>query len=347
MRAAHGVIAETGQGARSGWGRQVLTFIRVVIALSGLIACGAALAQGYPNKPIRIVVPYAAGGGTDQLARLVGQQLSERLQQPVIIDNRPGASTFIGAEAVARAPADGYTLLTSAASTFSINASLYPKLPYDPVTDFSPISLLGRFPLMLVVTRDHPAHSLAEFVRMASVRPGSIDYASAGIGSTHHLAMELFMQRTGIQLTHVPYKGAGPALQDLLSARVPGMFLDVAVARESLRAGSIRALGVASAERFSDFPEVPTIAESGYAGFEASAWNGIVAPRATPTAIITRLNQVIGDALRSESLRTKMLAAGIDPAPTSPQAFAAYIQTETDKWGAVVHQGHITVEQPK
>jgi tripartite-type tricarboxylate transporter receptor subunit TctC len=318
----------------------------MVLALCALLP-GLAQPQSYPSRPVRIVVPYAPGGGTDFMARLVAQELSTLLGQPVIIDNKPGASTFIGAEAVARSAPDGYTLLISAASTFSINKELYKKLPYDPVADFSPITLLGHFPLILVVSKDFPAKDVKSFVDLAKSKPAGVDFASAGKGSTHHLAMEAFMQRAGLRMEHIPYKGAGPALQDLLAGRVPTMFLDIAVAREPLKAGQIRALGIATAARFPELPEIPTLNESGYPGFEASAWNGIVAPKGTPAAIIDRLNQEIGKALHSPQMLARLHGAGIEAAHTTPAEFAAYIAAETEKWGQVIRRGNVTVEDAK
>ncbi len=317
----------------------------VVSAIIAVLFPSVAFAQDYPSRPIKIVVPYATGGGTDFLARLLAPELSERLRQPVLIENRPGASTFIGAELVARAAPDGYTLLTSAASTFAINRSLYKKLPYDPA-EFAPIALLGQFPLILVVSKDYAARTVQEFVAGAKAKADGVDFASAGTGSTHHLAMEAFMQRTGVKMVHVPYKGAGPALQDIIAGRVPSMLLDIAVAREPIRSGLIRGLGVATARRLEDLPDLPTIAEGGYPGFEVSAWNGMVAPRGTPPAIIDRINQELGRALNSPALRPKLRAAGIEPAHNTPTEFAAYIKAETERWAEVVRRGNVTVDQP-
>jgi tripartite-type tricarboxylate transporter receptor subunit TctC len=328
----------------STWGAGALA----ALAMTALASVSAqAQAPAYPSKPIKIIVPYAAGGGVDLLSRLLSQDLSERLQTPVVIDNRPGASTFIGAEMLARSAPDGYTLMNSAASTFAINQALYNKLPYDPANDFAPVSLLGRFPLMLVVAKDYPAKSVKELVDMAKAKPRSLDFASAGIGSTHHLAMELFLQRAGIEGVHVPYKGAGPALQDLIGGRVPAMFLDVTVAREPLKGGLIRALAIATPARVSDLPDVPTISESGYPGFEASAWNGVVAPKGTPPEIIDKLNTAFGEALKSPATVSKLNAAGIEPAHDTPAEFGAYIKSEQEKWGTVIRNAKITVDQPQ
>lgn len=304
------------------------------------------VAQDYPNKPVKIVVPYAAGGGVDLLSRILGQELSDRMKTPFVIDNKPGASTFIGAELTARSAPDGYTLMNSAASTFAINQALYKQLPYNP-SDFTPVALLGHFPLLLVVKKDHPARSVQDFIAMYKAKPKSLDYASAGIGSTHHLAMELFLQRTGIDAVHVPYKGAGPAVQDLIAGHVPAMFQDIAVAREPVKAGLIRALGVATTKRISALPDVPTISESGVAGFEASAWNGLVAPKGTPPEIVARLNREINAAIKSPNVAEKMKNAGIEPAETTPAEFAAFIKAEQEKWGTVIRNAKITLEQPK
>ena len=321
-----------------------------VAGLTLAAACAVAAvtpihADEFPSQPIKIVVPYAAGGGTDILARLIGQEISASMGQPVIVDNRPGGSTFIGSDAVARARPDGYTLLASAASTFAINPSLYKNLPYDPVGSFSPITLVARFPLLLVVSKDFPARTVQEFIAYTKARPGELNFGSAGIGSTHHLAMELFKQRAGLDMVHVPYRGAGPAVQDLMAGRIPVMFLDVTVATSPLQSGMIRALGIATSERFSELPDVPTISEAGVAGFEASAWNGVVAPAGTPPPVVERLNAEIGKALQGDAFKTKLHAMGIEPAHMSSSEFAAYIKSEIQKWGDVIRKGNITVNQ--
>jgi tripartite-type tricarboxylate transporter receptor subunit TctC len=324
--------------------RKITAAIALALALLGWGSAGHAQ-DDYPSQTIKLVVPYAAGGGTDTLARLMAQEISNNLRQTVIVDNRPGGSTFIGAEAVARAKPDGYTLLASAASTFAINPGLYKTMPYDPVGSFAPISLVGRFPLLLVVSKEFPARSVQELIALAKAKPGEINFASAGIGSTHHLAMELFKQRTGTDMTHVPYRGAGPAVQDLIGGRVPVMLLDLAVASAPLQSGLIRALGIATAKRFPELPDLPTISEAGVPDFEAAAWNGMFAPAGTPTAIIDKLNAAIAKALENPELKQKLNTLGILPETTTPAELAALIKTDTAKWGEVIRKGNVAISQ--
>ncbi len=246
---------------------------RLATALLALVISFGAFAQSYPSKPVRLIVPSPPGGGTDFFARLVGTKMAEGLGQQVVVENRPGAATIIGAEAAAKSPADGYTLLLGDTATLAVNPSLYRKLPYDPQKDFAPISLTGRFALLLVVNPSSlNVKSIRELVAEAKKSPGKLDFASPGPGSPHHLAMELFMQQTGTKMNHVPYKGAGPAVQDLLGGQVPVMFLDLAAGRPHVLAGKLKALGVASPKRIAPLPDVPTVAESGAPGFEAWAW---------------------------------------------------------------------------
>jgi tripartite-type tricarboxylate transporter receptor subunit TctC len=281
------------------------------------------------------------------LARLIGQKLSENMGQPVIVENRPGASTMIGAELVAKAAPDGYTLLSTAAPTFAVNPSLYKKMPYDPVNDFAPVTMTARFTLLLVVGADFPAATVKDFIAVAKSKPRELNFASPGQASTHQLAMELFMQRAGIEMVHIPYKGAGPAVQDLLAGRVPTMFLDLATGNEHIKAGKIRALGIATPTRFPEMPQLPTISEAGadlgLRGFEASAWQGVVAPARTPPAIINKLNAEIARALADPGVKQKLYAAGVEPLKSTPEEFAAYIKSETTKWAEVISRANITV----
>jgi len=317
----------------------------VFVVLASILAAPAALAQVYPAKPLRLVVPYPAGGGTDFFARAVGAQLAQQLGQPVVVENRPGAATIIGAETVAKSAPDGYTLLLGDTATFAVNPSLYKKLPYDPSKDLAPITMTGRFALLLVV---NPAKlktaSVKDLVDEARKAPGKYDYASPGPGSPHHLAMEMFKQRTDTQLTHVPYKGAGPAIQDLLGGQIPLMFLDLAAGAPQIKAGKIRALAVASDKRIAALPDLPTVAESGVPGFEAWAWQALAVPIATPREIVARLNAEFRKAVSVPELRQKLIDAGIDPLQSSPEDASAYIRSETLKWSKVISDGRITVE---
>jgi tripartite-type tricarboxylate transporter receptor subunit TctC len=300
-------------------------------------------ADDYPSRTVKIIVPFEPGGGNDLLARIIGERLSASLHQAVIIDNRPGAGTQIGAELVARAAPDGYTLLSTSLTTYALNPSLYKTLPYDPARDFAPISLTGSFAFLLVANPAFPASSLERLIAMAKAAPNTIAFASAGPGSPHQMAMELLLNRAGVQMVHVPYKGASPALKDLISGQVPVMMLDVATAREPIKAGLLKVLASASSERSAEFPNVPTIAESGFPGYEASAWQGIVAPAKTPHEIIEKLNSQIGAALADSAVKQKLQAAGIEPIQSTPESFAAYMQSETLKWQGVIKAANISL----
>ena len=315
-----------------------------VAAIAALLAC-TGQAQVYPAKPIRLVVPYPAGGGTDFFARTVGAQLSSQLGQQIVVENRPGAATIIGAESVAKSPPDGYTLLLGDTATFAVNASLYKKLPYDPVKDLAPVTMTGRFALLIVVNPSKlSAASVQQLVEHAKKAPADLAYASPGPGSPHHLAMEMFKQRAGVHFTHVPYKGAGPAIQDLLGGQIPLMFLDLAAGAPQIRAGKLKALAVASDKRIAALPDLPTVAESGFGGFEAWAWQALAVPIGTPREVVARLNAEYRKAVNSPDIRQKLIDAGIDPLQSSPEDASAYIRSETLKWAKVISEGKISVE---
>jgi tripartite-type tricarboxylate transporter receptor subunit TctC len=318
--------------------------MKIVTALILALACSALQAQSYPAKPIRLIVPYPPGGGTDFFARTVSAKLSDNLGQQVVVENRPGAATIIGAEAVAKSAPDGYTILLGDTATFAVNPALYKKLPYDPLKSFEPISLTGRFALLLVVHPSVQANSVAELIALAKAKPGTLNYASPGPGSPHHLAMVLFTQRTGINLVHVPYKGAGPAIQDLLGGQIPTMFLDLAAGAPQIKGGKIRALGVASPKRIAALSDLPTLAESGLPGFEAWAWQGLVAPAGTPPEVVAKLGAEYARAIGDPGIRQKIVDAGVDPLQSSPREFTDYIRSEQEKWAKVVKDGNITVE---
>jgi len=317
----------------------------IAAVLSVLALAPPALAQAYPSKPVRLIVPYPAGGGTDFFARAVGAQLSQQMGQPIVVENRPGAATIIGAESVAKSAPDGYTVLLGDTATFAVNPSLYKKLPYDPVRHLSPVTMTGRFALLLVVNPSKlKSASVKDLVEEAKKAPGKIDYASPGPGSPHHLAMEMFKQRTGTQFTHVPYKGAGPAIQDLLGGQVPLMFLDLAAGAPQVKSGKLKALAVASDKRIAALPDLPTVAEAGIAGFEAWAWQALAVPSGTPQDVVARLNAEFRKAVAVPELRQKLVDAGIDPLQSSPEDASAYIRSETLKWAKVISEGRITVE---
>ena len=304
-------------------------------AVLALTAVGAP-AQTYPTKPIRLVVPFPAGGTTDILAREVGQTLSASLGQPVVIDNRPGAAGNIGSELVAKSAPDGYTLLMGTVGTHAINPSLYARLPYDHVADFAPVILVARVPNVLEVTPSLPVYSVADLIKLAKQSPGRINFASSGSGTSIHLSGELFKTMAGVDMTHVPYKGSAPALTDLIGGQVQVMFDNLPSSLPQIKAGKLRAIAVTSTQRAPALPDVPTIAESGLPGFEATSWFGVVAPAGTPPAIVARLNADVNQWLQTPDAKEKLLAQGAAAAGGSPEQFAAYIRAETEKWAKVV-----------
>lgn len=319
--------------------------IAALLLAATFVAAPPADAQAYPAKQVSLIVPYPPGGGTDFFARTVGQKMAESLGQSVIVDNRPGAATIIGAQLVAKAPADGYTVLLGDTATYAVNASLYKKLPYDPLKDFAPVSLTGRFALLLVVNPSTiSVNSVKEFIEQARKQPRKIDYASPGPGSPHHLAMELFKQQARIDLTHVPYKGAAPAVQDLLGGRIPVMFLDLAAGVPQIKGGKLKALAVASPKRIAALPDLATIDQSGVTGFEAWAWQGLVVPAATPKEVVAKLHAAYVKAINDPTVRQKIVEAGIEPLQSTPQQLTDYIVSETAKWAKVIRDGNITVE---
>ena len=306
----------------------------VLGALAAMTA--AASAQTYPNHPVRLVVPFPAGGTTDILAREVGERLTATLGQTVIIDNRPGAGGNIGADIVAKAVPDGYTLLMATVGTHAINASLYSKLPYDHIKDFVPVVLVAGVPNVLEVTPSLPVNSVADLIKLAKEKPGELNFASSGNGTSIHLSGELFKSMAGVNMTHIPYKGSAPALADLVAGQVQLMFDNLPSSLPQIKAGKLRAIAVTSAQRAPALPNVPTIAESGLPGFEASAWFGIVAPAGTPPAIVNRINADVNQWLRTPEAKDKLLAQGAIADGGSPEQFAAHIRAETEKWAKVV-----------
>jgi len=310
--------------------------VGALLAFSALAAAPMAGAQAYPAKTIRIVVPFPPGGATDILARAVAQKLTDAWGQAVVVDNRPGAGGNIGSEIVAKAAPDGYTLEMGTVGTHAINASLYAKMPYDHVKDFAPVILVAGVPNVLVVNPSLPVSSVQELIAYAKANPGKLNFASSGNGTSIHLAGELFKVMAGVQMTHIPYKGSAPALQDLIGGQVQLMFDNLPPSLPQIKAGKLRALGVTSATRSPALPDTPTIAESGLPGFEASSWFGVLAPAGTPPAIIARLNAEIGAWLASAEAKEKMLALGANIGGGSPEDFARHIAAETAKWQKVV-----------
>lgn len=316
-------------------------FIRFIVAASGVTLLGAASlstawAQAYPAKPIRIIVPAAAGGFTDIVGRVVGQKLSEQVGQPVVIDNKLGANGIIGMEAAAKSTPDGYTLVVGYTATLAINPSLYSKLPYDPVKDFAPITTALSLPLVLIAHPSVPAKNLKELIALGKAKPGQLNYGTAGVGSTGHLTMELFKTLTGADFTHVPYKGNALAYADLLGGQVQLMFGDVPGSLPYIKAGRINAFAITSTKRSPAAPDIPTVTEAGLAGFEPQLMFGFLAPAGTPKDIVARLNAEIVKILKDPAFVQRFAAQDADTVYGTPQEYAEYIKAEISKWAKVV-----------
>ena len=314
-----------------------------VCAASMTLLCAIAQAA-YPEKPIRYLVPYPPGGAGDLMGRSLAQKLSERLGQQIIVDNRAGASGTLAAEATAAAAPDGYTLMGAAMQTHVINVSMMPNLRYDAVKDFTPISLTHTLPRVLIVNASVPVRNVADLIALAKKSPGALTYSSAGNGSTGQLAGELFKQMTGVDMVHVPYKGSGPAVNDLLAGRISLTFDSVAVWGEHMRTGKVRAIGATSLARMRTLPDVPTIAEQGLPGYEMSNWFGMVGPANLPRDIVTRLHADIGQAMADAELRKTLLGVAIEPQHSTPEEFAAIIRNDIARWGKVVKGAGIKID---
>jgi tripartite-type tricarboxylate transporter receptor subunit TctC len=310
----------------------------------GLAAWQPAHAQPYPTKPLRLVIPYPPGGGTDTIMRPFAQYLSERLGQPVVIDNRGGAGGSMGMEAVARAAPDGYTLAAGLTAQLAVNPALYKKLPYDPVKDFAPITLFADGPYLLVVHPTLPVKTVKEFIELARKRPNEITYASSGNGSGGHLAAELMKNMAGIKLLHVPYKGGGPALTGLLTGEVQALFAPYASAQGHIKSGRIRALGVTTVRRPKAIPDIPTLAEAGVPGYDSGVWYSLLAPAGTPRAIIDRLHRETVAVLNTPEFAKLLMEQAIDAIGNTPEELAQYIRSEIDKWAKVVKEAGIRIE---
>ena len=307
----------------------------VVVATLAWVAAGAGHAQNYPVKPVRVVVPFAPGGGTDVIARRLATGMTESMNRQVLVDNRAGANGIIGTEVVARAPADGYTLLF-VSSPHSINPSLYRKLPYDTLRDFAPVSLAATSPYLLVVHPSLPVRSVKELIALAKARPDDITYGSGGSGSSAHLAAELFNQMAGVKLREIPYKGAGPALVAVLSGESAAVFGNALTVKPHIQSGRLRVLGIASAKRSASAPEIPTIAEAGVPGYRADAVLGLLAPARTPRAIIDTLNAEVHKTMRQPSTVDAMRGMSVDIALSTPEEFGRLIESEMQRWGKVI-----------
>ena len=304
-----------------------------------VLATLGAQAQTYPQRSVRIVVPYPPGSGTDIVARLLGQRISETWGQAIVVDNRPGAGAIVGVDAVAKAAPDGYTFGIADTGPLAINPALYPKLPYDPVRDFAPVIEVAKLPFMLVAHPSLGVSSVAELIAEARRRPGQINYASVGNGSAVHLATELFRKQAGIDIVHIPYKGSAPALTDVLSGTTPLMFVNLLSGLAHVKSGRLRALAVATAERIRALPDVPTVSQAGVPGYQFQAWFGLVAPAGTPAAIIERLNGEVRRALALPEVRDRLVnEGGMEPVGGSAAQFAALIAAEREHWGKLVKE---------
>ena len=316
----------------------------LLAAFAASLAAAAAFAQAYPGKPIRLIVPFAAGGGNDNVARLVGKRLADTLGQPVVIDNRPGAGGVLGADLAAKAAPDGYTLFLGGVGSHAVNPNLHERLPYDPIRDFAPVALLAQAPLVLVVHPSIPANTFADFVAYARARPGQLNYASNGNGSSSQLAAVMFDSMAGVDMVHVPYKGLSPALTDLLSGQVQVMFSSVVAILPHIKSGKLRGLAVTGSRRLPSMPDLPTIAESGLPGYDASSWYGILAPAGTPRDIVLKLNSELAKALEQPEVRDSLLAEGAEPVGGTPEQFAAHIRSEKERLGKLIRDAKIRLE---
>jgi len=314
--------------------RRVPRLIFVAAALS--IAPAPILAQEYPVKPVRLVVPFTPGGSTDILGRLVAQKLTESLGRQVLVDNRPGAGGTIGVEIVAKSPADGYTLVMGHIGTFGVNPTLYPKLPYDAVKDFQPITLFAMIPNILSVNPSLPAKSVKDVIALARARPGVMNYGSGGNGSAAHLATEYFKLLTKTNIVHIPYRGTAPAITDLLAGNISMIITGVPAQLGHIKSGRLRALGVATSKRLPLFPELPTIAEAGVKGYEATQWYGVLAPANTPQPVVAKLHAAIVKALQGADVKERLASEAGEPVGNSPEEFHAFIQKEIARWAPVI-----------
>ena len=328
---------------------RLLPWRNVVLLLAACMQGSSVHAQepaaNYPSRSSRIIVPYPPGGAVDPVARAIAQRLLTLWSQPVIVDNKPGGNTFIAAEATARAPADGYTLLIAAVGTLAVNPALYAKLPYDVSRDYAPIAKLADLPLILVVPPDSPIHSVKALVDHARANPGKLTFASGGTGQGTHLAGELFKSMAGVSMVHVPYKGNAPAVLDVMAGRVDMIFDGMAASLSNVKAGKLRALAVTTPRRSSAMPELPTVAEAALPGFDVGSWFGLLAPAGTPEPIISKLNEAVVRILREPEMITLMTGLGIEPAPSTPDEFARYIRSESAKWNQVIKDANIKAEQ--
>ena len=318
--------------------------IALAIGLAASALCTTAVAQTWPVKPIKWIVPFAPGGTTDILARTIGEKLTTSLGQPVIVENKPGAGGGVGADFTAKAAPDGYTIMGGTISTHAINASLYKSLPYDPVKDFVPITMIVRLPNLLVVNPEIPAKNVGELIALLKANPGKYSFASSGNGTSQHLSGELFKSMAGVEMQHIPYKGSPPALQDVVAGQVAMTFDNITTAWPLAKGGKLRALAVTTAKRSSIAPEVPTLAESGLVGYEVGSWQGVFAPAGTPPAIVARLNTEIVKIINMPDVKEKLMGLGAEPVGNSSEEFGAIVKAEVVKWADVVKKSGAKVD---
>ena len=317
---------------------------RTFLALAVAIALPVAAQDGYPNKPIKLVVPFPPAGGTDVLSRSIAQSIATHTKWVIVVDNKPGAGGNIGLDATAKSAPDGYTIAMGQTANLAVNPALYSSMPFDPLKDFAPIALISSQPLILVVNSASPYRTLKELVDAAKKSPGKVNMASSSNGTIGHIGGELFQRRAGIQMTHVPYKGAGAAVTDLMGGSVDCFFGNTQAVGGLVTSGRLRALAVTSPKRLANFPDVPTVAELGYPGFEAATWSGLVAPAGTPKAIVDRLNAEANKALGTGEMKAKLQEDGSTPLGGTPQQFAEFLKKEHAKWGAAVREANIKLD---
>jgi tripartite-type tricarboxylate transporter receptor subunit TctC len=316
----------------------------LILAVAAVFGVGDALAQPYPNRPVKIVVPFPAGGGTDALTRFIGKGLEQRLGQPFIIENRGGAGTTLGATAVARSEPDGYTIMVGTASTFAVAPGLYKRLAYDPTKDFSPVMLFATVPFVLVTNPALGVNNVKELITLAKSKPGELAFASAGVGAVHHIYAELLMHMTGIKMRHVPYRGGGFALNDVVAGHVPVYFADAGPAATLIRSGKLKAHGVTTATRASHLPEVPTLHEAGVEGYEANTWQMLVGPPRMPEPIVARLNQALADFMHTAEAQKHFTGLGMQPTTGTPAEAAEHIRKESARWTAIIRAIGVSID---
>jgi len=317
---------------------------RIAFAFAAVFTITAAQAQTYPDRPIRLIAPFPAGGLADVLARAVGDEMSKSLGQPVIVENRAGAGGNTGADAVAKAAPDGYTLLMSSAGILTANPHLYAKMPFDAATAFIPVSNVAQMNMIVVVHPKVPAQNLKEFVALAKAQPGKLNFGSPGIGTTGHLGLAMLMHAAGVQITHVPYRGAAPAVTDLIAGQIDGVVDNPPTVISHIQGGKLRALAFAAKQRLALLPDVPTAAEAGLANFEATSWFGIVAPAGTPPAIVARLHKAVAEAVRTGTMKERFAKSGAQLVGDTPEHFAAQIRAESKSWGEIIKAANIKAE---